>query len=68
VIRFFAPIEANSINALLTVIDQKLKKGVDKITLLISSPGGTVFHGLSAYNFLQNERYGLSSLSQDGMD
>jgi len=53
VIRFFAPIEANSINALLTVIDQKLKEGVDKITLLISSPGGTVFHGLSAYNFLK---------------
>lgn len=53
VIRFFAPVEANSINALLTVVDQKIKTGVDKISLLISSPGGTVFHGLSAYNFLK---------------
>jgi len=53
VIRFFAPVEANSINALLTTIDQKLKAGINKIVLLISSPGGTVFHGLSAYNFLK---------------
>lgn len=53
VIRFFANVEENSINTLLTVVDQKLKTGVDKICLLISSPGGTVFHGLSAYNFLK---------------
>ncbi len=53
IIRFFAPVEAASINALLTTVDQKLKAGVSKIVLLISSPGGTVFHGLSAYNFLK---------------
>lgn len=53
VIRFFAPVEANSINTLLTAVDQKLKTGVVKISLLVSSPGGTVFHGLSAYNFLK---------------
>ena len=45
VIRFFAPIEANSINALLSVVDQKVKEGVHRITLLLSCPGGTVFHG-----------------------
>ncbi|MBI4458527.1 MAG: ATP-dependent Clp protease proteolytic subunit [Acidobacteria bacterium] len=49
----FASVDANTINALLNLIDQKLKSGVRKITLLISSPGGTVFHGLSAYNFLR---------------
>jgi len=53
VIRFFAPVEANSINALLTTIDQSLTAGAKKVVLLISSPGGTVFHGLSAYNFLK---------------
>jgi len=53
VIRFFAPVDGNSINALLATIDQKLREGVGRITLLISSPGGTVFHGLSAYNFLK---------------
>lgn len=53
VIRFFAPVEANSINALLATIDEKLQAGTGKIVLLTSSPGGTVFHGLSAYNFLK---------------
>src|SRR5207247_11198362 len=46
-------VEANSINALLTTIDQSLTAGAKKVVLLISSPGGTVFHGLSAYNFLK---------------
>ena len=53
VIRFFAGVDANSINTLLTTVDQKLKEGVQSFILLISSPGGTVFHGLSAYNFLK---------------
>lgn len=53
VIRFFAPVDGNSIRVLLSVVDQKLKAGVDRFRLLISSPGGSVFHGLSAYNFLK---------------
>jgi len=35
------------------VIDQKMKQGATEFKLLISSPGGTVFHGLSAYNYLK---------------
>jgi len=53
VIRFIATVDAGSVNALMITIDKKMKDGVDKIVLLISSPGGTVFHGLSAYNFLK---------------
>jgi len=53
VIRFFATVDATSIQKLLAAIDSKLKQGVDQFTLLISSPGGMVFHGLSAYNFLK---------------
>ena len=53
VIRFFAGVDAASINVLLTTVDNAVKAGTKKITLLISSPGGSVFHGLSAYNFLK---------------
>jgi ATP-dependent protease ClpP protease subunit len=53
VIRFMAAVDANSVGALLTTVDQKLKGGVKEFTLLISTPGGTVFHGLAAYNFLR---------------
>jgi ATP-dependent protease ClpP protease subunit len=53
VIRFFAGVDASSINTLLTIVDQKLSAGVKHFTLLISSLGGTVFHGLTAYNYLK---------------
>jgi ATP-dependent protease ClpP protease subunit len=53
VIKFFAPVVDVSINALLTAIDQKMKEGQREFILLISSPGGSVFHGLSAYNYLK---------------
>jgi ATP-dependent Clp protease protease subunit len=51
-IKFFAAVDGQSTNALMQVIDQKINEGAQKFVLLISSPGGSVFHGLSIYNFL----------------
>ena len=53
VIKFFAPVIDVTINALMNAIDQKLKQGVTNFVILISSPGGSVFYGLSAYNYLK---------------
>ena len=52
-VKFFAPVMQDSINALMQVVDKKLSQGAKKMGLLISTPGGDVFHGLSAYNFLK---------------
>jgi len=52
-IKFFAEVNEASVNALMGAVEQKLAQGVSGIVLLISSPGGSVFHGLSAYNFLK---------------
>jgi ATP-dependent protease ClpP protease subunit len=52
-IKFFAPVMQDSINALMQVVDKKLSQGAKKMGLLISTPGGDVFHGLSAYNYLK---------------
>jgi ATP-dependent Clp protease protease subunit len=38
---------------LMDAIDQKMKQGATQFIILISSPGGSVFHGLSAYNYLK---------------
>lgn len=35
------------------VIDDAVNKGVKEIILLLSTPGGSVFHGLSIYNYLK---------------
>ena len=53
VIKFFAPIIDVTINALMSAIDDKMKQGVNQFIILISSPGGSVMHGLSAYNYLK---------------
>jgi ATP-dependent protease ClpP protease subunit len=51
-IKFFAGVNGNSANALMQLVDQHVSQGYQKIVLLISSPGGTVFHGLSIFNYL----------------
>jgi ATP-dependent Clp protease protease subunit len=53
VIRFMAGVNQQSINALINTIESKLREGIKKIRVLISSPGGEVFWGISAYNYLK---------------
>ncbi len=53
VIRFFAPVIDTTVNTLMSTVDQKMKQGMKDFIILISSPGGSVIHGLSAYNYLK---------------
>jgi ATP-dependent Clp protease protease subunit len=53
VIRFFAPVIDATVNTLMTAVDQKMKQGAKEFIILVSSPGGSVIHGLSAYNYLK---------------
>lgn len=53
VIQFFAPVIDVTINALLAAFTQKMAQGQRNFILLISTPGGNVFYGLSGYNFLK---------------
>jgi ATP-dependent Clp protease, protease subunit len=52
-IRFMAPVVPATADVLFRIIDHKLKEKVQRLHLMISSPGGSVFHGLSLYNFLR---------------
>jgi ATP-dependent protease ClpP protease subunit len=52
-IKFFAPVNGNTVAQLLRAVEAALREGTKRFHILISSPGGTVFHGLSAYNFLK---------------
>jgi len=53
VIKFFAPVIDVTVNALMNAIDGKMKQGIKDFIILISSPGGSVVHGLSTYNYLK---------------
>jgi len=52
-VRYFGPIDNERVKKLMTTLEQKLKEGKERFVILISSPGGSVFQGISAYNFLK---------------
>lgn len=52
-IRFMSPVIPQTTNSLLQIIDRKIQEKCERIHLMLSSPGGSVFHGLSLYNFLK---------------
>ncbi len=52
-IKFFVGINRNTIAKLTKLVQEKLKEGVERFVLLISSSGGNVFAGLSGYSFLK---------------
>jgi ATP-dependent Clp protease protease subunit len=53
VIKFYTPVTEASIASLMKTVDQQLAAGTKQFTLLISTTGGSVFHGLTAYNYLK---------------
>lgn len=71
-IRFMAPVVPQTVDQLFKIIDTKIKEKYEKIHLLISSPGGSVFHGLSLYNFLKGapieiDTYNFGSVDSIGV-
>jgi len=52
-IRYFGPIDEERVKKLMTALEQKLNDGTERFVILISSPGGNVSPGVSAYNFLK---------------
>ncbi|WP_077002201.1 ClpP family protease [Variovorax sp. KK3] len=52
-IRFMAPVIPQTVTPLFQSIDQALNAGAKHLHLMLSSPGGSVFHGLSAHNYLR---------------
>ena len=71
-IRFMAPVVSQTTDKLFKIIDQKIKEKCEKLHLMISSPGGSVFHGLSLYNFLRGspievDTYNFGSVDSIGV-
>ena len=67
-VRFVAPVNEQSINALFGTVDRIIAEGFTDLTLLISSPGGTVFHGLSAFNYLRGIPLGVETHNLGSVD
>lgn len=67
-IRFFAPVLPQTIAQLFQALDFAIQQGVQRVHLLLSSPGGSVFHGLSAYNFLRGAPFEVFTYNFGSVD
>lgn len=71
-IRFLAPVNNQTSDQLFRAVDDLLAQGTTKIRLLLSTPGGSVFHGLSIHNFLRGlpievDTYNFGSVDSIGV-
>ena len=71
-IRFLATITDRTADQLFSAIDSLLAQGTSKIRLLLSTPGGSVFHGLSIHNYLKGlpvevDTYNFGSVDSIGV-
>jgi len=67
-IRFMAPVIPVTVDLLMKIIDKKIHEKYDRLNLLLSSPGGSVFHGLSVYNFLKGAPIEVFSFNFGSVD
>lgn len=67
-IRFMAPIMPNTIKSLSQCLDQAILHRSEHIHLLISSSGGSVFHGISMYNYLKGLNINITTYNFGSAD
>lgn len=53
VVRFFAPINEYTVGQLMDLIDKKRSEGAREFVILLSTQGGDVGSGITAYNYLK---------------
>lgn len=52
-VSFSAEINANTTESLIAVLANAANDGTDRVYLMLSTPGGTVMHGLNLYNMIR---------------
>lgn len=68
VIRYFSGVNPESVNWLLGSVDSQLKQGRTQIIILISSPGGDVLSGFTAYNYLKGIQAEVTTINIGSVD
>lgn len=63
-----AEVNQQSVSSLISFMESKIQQGANKFRILISSPGGQVFYGISAYNFLKGLNLDLETFNFGSVD
>lgn len=67
-VSFSAEINPNTTESLIAVMADFANKGVRSVYLMISTPGGTVMHGLNLYNVLRGMPFKLTTHNVGNVD
>jgi ATP-dependent Clp protease, protease subunit len=58
-VSFVAEIVPKTVESLMAVLAQQVAQKVDEIYLMLTTPGGSVMHGIALYNFLKSMPFKL---------
>lgn len=67
-IRFMAAVVPETAAQLFQLFDIATQNKIERIHLLLSSPGGSVFHGLSIYNYLKGSPFDTHTYNFGSVD
>jgi ATP-dependent Clp protease protease subunit len=67
-VSFSAEVDVKTVEQLLSVMANFANSGVPKVHLLLSSPGGSVMHGINAYNVLKGMPFTLVTHNVGNVD
>jgi ATP-dependent Clp protease protease subunit len=67
-ISFSAEINVNSTESLIAVLAQQANQAVDHVYLMLSTPGGSVMHGLNLYNVMRAMPYRITTHNVGNVD
>lgn len=67
-IRFMAPVIPQTTTQLFQALDHAIQTKAERVHLMLSSPGGSVFHGLSMYNFLRGAPFDTHTYNFGSVD
>src|SRR5258708_5180782 len=68
IISFLVPIDSNSVNLLLAIVNNQVRAGFKKITIVISSPGGDTASAFAAYNVLKSIPAEITTFNAGSID
>ena len=68
IINFIVPIDSNTVNMLLSIVNNQIRAGVKKVTIVLSSPGGDTNSAFAAYNILRSLPVEITTFNVGNID
>jgi len=68
IINFIAPVTTDTVNMLINIVNNQVRNGTKKITIVVSSSGGDPSAAFAAYNYLRNVKAEITTFNGGTVD